>query len=235
MSKPQKILTIALWILAVGGMVGVVAMRTATPGSAAAPASQPDSSVAQVMNDAMVVGDPQLPVLSAAPEFTLTDQDAKPFTSTQLLGHPWIADVFFTTCGSVCPIMSAHMEDLQKELPPEVRLVSFSVDPVRDTPAALKPYAAQFHAQPSRWFFLTGDQKAQESVIRGMKIPLFPVQADQPIQHDEHFILIDAQGKIRGYYDSLVPAAMKDLVRDANSLAESSGATEEHHATGAAQ
>jgi protein SCO1/2 len=235
MSKPQKILTSALWILAVGGMVGVVAMKTLPPSGAAAPTTQPEGSVSQIMNDAMVTGDTQLPVLYSAPAFTLTDQDGKPFTNKQLLGHPWVADFFFTTCGSLCPIMSANMEQLQKQLPSEVRLVSFSVDPVHDTPAALKTYAAQFHAQPGRWSFLTGDQKDLGNVASAMKVGILPAQGDQPIQHDEHLFLIDAQGNVRGIYDSLVPSLMSGLVRDANALVDSPAPSQDHHATGAAQ
>jgi protein SCO1/2 len=232
MNKPQKILTIALWILAVGGMVGVVAMKTLPPGNAASPATRPDMAAAQVMNDAMVASSTQLPVLYSAPAFTLTDQDSKLATNKQFLGHPWVADFFFTTCATLCPIMSAHMEELQKSLPADVQLVSFSVDPAHDTPATMRTYSAQFHAQPGRWYFLTGDEKAQESVVRAMKIGFVPAQGDTPIQHDEHFVLVDAQGNIRGYYDSLVPARMNDLIRDANSLAAASA---DHHATGAAQ
>jgi protein SCO1/2 len=236
MNKPQKILTIALWIVAVGSMVGIVAMKTLPPGnSASTPATQPDASVAQVMNDAMVAGDPQLPILYPAPVFTLTDQDAKPFNSSHLLGHPWVADFFFTTCGTLCPIMSAHMEQLQKTLPGDVQFVSFSVDPLHDTPAAMKTYSQQFHAQEGRWYFLTGDQKVMDGVIQALKVGVLPAQGDQPIQHDEHFVLIDALGNIRGYYDSLVPTRMTDLIRDANTLAASSSASEDHRATGAAQ
>jgi protein SCO1/2 len=216
-------------------MVGVVAMKTFPPSSSATSTTQPDGSAAHVLNDAIIAGDAQLPVYSAAPAFTLTDQDAKPATEKQFLGHPWVADFFFTTCASLCPIMSSHMEQLQRTLPADVRLVSFSVDPLHDTPAAMKAYAAQYHAEPGRWYFLTSDPKTLQSVISAMKIGVLPAQGDQPIQHDEHFVLVDAQGNVRGYYDSLVPARMTDLVRDANALANSPTAGADRHSTGAAQ
>jgi len=93
----------------------------------------------------------------------------------------------------VCP----HVE-LQNQLPADVKLVSFSVDPVHDTPAVLKDYAARYHAQSGRWIFLTGDEKTQERVVGAMKLGFVPAQGSTPIQHDEHFVLIDAHGKIRG-------------------------------------
>jgi protein SCO1/2 len=234
MTKPQKILTIALWILAVGGMVGVVAMRTQTqpPTNAVNPTTQPDGAVAQVMNDPVVAADTSLPILYPAASFVLTDENGKTATNSQLLGKPWVADFFFTTCATLCPMMSAHMEELQNRLPPDVRLVSFSVDPTHDTPAVLKTYAAQFHAQPGRWLFLTGDEKVQENVVRAMKIGFAPAEGSAPIQHDEHFLLVDAQGNVRGVYDSLVPERMNDLVRDANSLVATPAG---HNASGAVQ
>lgn len=232
MTKPQKTLTIALWILAVGGMVGVVAMRTLPPNNPVSPTTQPDGAVAQVMSDPVAAADTSLPILYPAASFVLTDQDGKPASNSQLLGKPWVADFFFTTCGTLCPLMSAQMAQLQNRLPNDVRLVSFSVDPAHDTPAVLKTYAQQFHAQEGRWLFLTGDEKLQESVVHAMKIGFAPAQGSAPIQHDEHFLLVDGQGNVRGVYDSLVPQRMNDLVRDADSLVASPAG---HNPSGAVQ
>ena len=220
MSKPQKIVTIVLWIVAVGGMVGVVAMKTmplsSNPNSQAAGFTSGAAGLAYTSPNEAVFSPP--PVLEPVPTFTLTDQDGKLATNFQFLGHPWIADFIFTTCASLCPTMSAHMSQLQDQLPSDVLLVSFSVDPAHDTPAVLKEYAARYHARPRRWIFLTGDEKTQEHVIRAMKLGFSPASGDTPIQHDEHFVLIDAQGKIRGYYDSFVPQRMTALVQDAKTL-----------------
>jgi protein SCO1/2 len=224
MSKPQKILTIVLWILAVGGMVGVVAMKTmpgtsnpaATPKTVAAPPQNVAQLAADNANASTDDGPP--PGDFAAPAFTLTDQDGKQFSSAQLLGHPWIGDFFFTTCATVCPMMSSHMADLQGQLPADVKLVSFSVDPVHDTPAVMKAYGQKYHAQDGRWIFLTGDEKTQENIIRAMKLGLVPAQGANPIQHDWHFVLVDAQGRIRDFYDSENPDRMDALVHDANWL-----------------
>jgi cytochrome oxidase Cu insertion factor (SCO1/SenC/PrrC family) len=224
MSQPQKILTIILWIAAVGGMVGLVAMKALPTGNTE---PKPVPNVVQIISDPTASADAPLPILAAVPSFSLTDQDAKPATDAQFLGHPWIADFIFTTCATLCPTMSAHMSELQNSVPADVKFASFSVDPTHDTPSVLKDYGAKYHAQAGRWTFLTGDEKTQERVVRAMKLGFAPAQGDTPIQHDEHFVLIDAQGKIRGFYDSFVPERMEALVHDAQSLSA--------HPDGAAQ
>lgn len=223
MNKPQKILTIVLWILAVGGMLGVVAMKTLPSNSSAEVSSNssaaPAQNVAQLASDSSDISDDGPPPGDyIAPAFTLTDQDGKPMSNSQLLGHPWIADFFFTSCATVCPMMSSHMADLQGQLPAGVKLISFSVDPTHDTPAVLKEYGQHYHAQPGRWIFLTGDEKTQETIIRAMKLGFIPAQGGSPIQHDWHFVLVDAQGRIRDYYDSENPQRMDALIHDANWL-----------------
>ncbi|HEX4056314.1 MAG TPA: SCO family protein [Tepidisphaeraceae bacterium] len=216
MSKPQKIITIVLWVVAVSVMLGVLAMKTLPPNSP--PSTQPVQIPGQVITASADPPDAPPPVMYSAPSFRLIDQDAQPATNVQLLGHPWVADFIFTTCATLCPTMSAHMAELQNQLPDDVKLVSFSVDPGHDNPAALKQYADRYHAQNGRWIFLTSDEKTQEQVIRGMKLGFVPAQGGNPIQHDEHFILVDSQGRIRGYYDALVPQRLQQLVHDARML-----------------
>jgi protein SCO1/2 len=209
MSKPQKILTIGLWILAVVAMVAVLVLRNLPTGrssiaaepAAILPVSTPTDQPPQVFYD--------------VPNFTLVDQDGKPFGNAQLSGHPWVADFIYTTCATQCPLMSLKMQSLQAQLPDDVKLVSFSVDPQHDTPAVLADYAGRYRAQPGRWFFLTGQEKLVYQVISGMKIGLIPAQAGNPIQHDVHFILVDRWGRVRGAYDSDGPAQIDQLVSDA--------------------
>jgi protein SCO1/2 len=225
MSKPQKIITIVLWFAAVAGMLGVLAMKAGRLGIAAMNTLPPTAPVlakpaAQPVDDPLEAAPP---VMYSVPSFKLVDQDAQPASSDDLLGHPWVADFIFTTCASLCPAMSAHMSELQSQLPADVKLVSFSVDPLHDNPAALKQYGDRYHAIPGRWIFLTGDEKTQEQVIRGMKLGFVPAQDGNPIAHDEHFVLVDAKGRIRGFYDSYVPERLEQLVRDARALAQDGG------------
>jgi len=159
-----------------------------------------------------------LPVLGNVPAFQFHDQDDKPVTLESLRGSPWVADFIFTRCPGSCPVMTGKMAALQKALPPQVKLVSFSVDPEHDTPAVLKGYAHGFSADESRWKFLTGDQDAIMAQARGMLLTALPATAGQPIIHDGRFLLIDGAGHIRGAYQSNDPQELADLDRDAKRL-----------------
>jgi protein SCO1 len=157
-------------------------------------------------------------VLYSAPAFNLTDQTGGAFSSERLRGHVWVADFFYTTCTGLCPMMSARMESLQGQLPAQVQLVSFSVDPVHDTPVVLAAYADKFHAKSGQWFFLTGDPKVQQQVVSGMKMFSGPASGDQPLQHDFRFLLVDDQLRVRGVYDSTSTDSMNKLLSDAQYL-----------------
>src|SRR5213594_5132066 len=89
--------------------------------------------------------------------FQLTNQNGQPFGSPQLAGKIWVADFVYTTCPGPCPLISSRMSELQKPLEKtDVHLVSFSVDPEKDTPEVLDGYAGKLGADPERWDFLTG-------------------------------------------------------------------------------
>src|SRR5689334_20509941 len=93
----------------------------------------------------------------SVPEFQLINQDGKNFGSADLRGKIWIADFVYSTCPGPCPMISSRMSELQKPLDKtDVHLVSFSVDPEKDTPAILRGYATKLQAEPGRWDFLTG-------------------------------------------------------------------------------
>src|ERR1700736_4460120 len=106
------------------------------------------------------------------PEFVLVNQDGKNFGSARLRGKIWIADFIYTTCPGPCPMSSSRMSELQKPLEKtDVHLVSFTVDPARDTPHVLRDYAEKLQAQPGRWDFLTGSQSAIYKLSRdGFKL-----------------------------------------------------------------
>ena len=133
------------------------------------------------------------------PDFQLITQANQPFDRKSLDGKVWAADFIFTHCTGPCPRMSAHMRRVQSAVQefPDVRLVSFSVDPARDTPAALLEYALRFHAQPGRWFFLTGDVKTLDALDRRA---FMLGNVDGSLEHSTRFVLVDRQGRIRGYY-----------------------------------
>jgi len=140
-------------------------------------------------------------------DFKLTNSDNVKVGLKTLEGKIWVADFFFTTCASICPMMSAHMEHLQQVFKSytEVRLVSFSVNPEQDTPEVLKDYSKKYHADSKRWFFLTGSREdITKVVVNSFKMG----DIHEPIFHSSYFALVDKQGMIRGYYDS---AAVKNI------------------------
>src|SRR6202022_2722373 len=148
------------------------------------------------------------------PEFQLINQHGTNFGSADLRGKIWIADFIYTTCPGPCPMISSRMSELQKPLEKtDVHLVSFSVDPARDTPQILRGYAERLQAEPGRWDFLTGPQSTIYNLSRnGFKLAVGE-EKGVPI-HSTRMILVDRHGAIRGYYDAAEPDAVTNLVAD---------------------
>src|SRR5229473_4394451 len=136
------------------------------------------------------------------PEFVLLNQDGKNFGSAQLRGKIWIADFIYTTCPGPCPMISTRMSELQKPLEKtDVHLVSFTVDPAKDTPQVLQTYAEKLGAEPGRWDFLTGPQSTIYNLSRnGFKLAVADGSDEKgtPV-HSTRIILVDRHGAIRGY------------------------------------
>jgi protein SCO1 len=199
MKPAPKVLTVLLLGAAMLALVGVIGAGLWRHGSVRA-------------------ANEDLPVLGNVPAFEFHDQNDKPATLASLRGSPWVADFIFTRCPGSCPMMTAKMAALQKALPPQVKFVSFSVDPEHDTPAVLKEYAQRYSADESRWKLVTGDQDAILAQARGMHLTALPATADQPIMHDGRFVLIDGQGHIRGAYHSESPQELAKLDRNVKRL-----------------
>ena len=165
--------------------------------------------------------EPELARLYPLPDFSLTDQTGKTVTLQELKGKVWVADFIFTNCGGTCPMMTDKMRKLQEGLPAEVRMVSFTVDPARDTPKALAAYAAEHGATRDRWLFLTGDKQAlYDLCMKGFKLPLDDAGGTpaEPIAHSTRFVLVDKEGEIRGYYNGTEEEELKRLAADAKRL-----------------
>ncbi len=155
-----------------------------------------------------------LPVYGRVPEFSLIERSGRPLGLSDLQGKIWIADFIFTNCQGTCPLMSSQMSALQISLDraDDVLLVSFSVDPERDTPEVLSAYADHYRAKQGQWLFLTGEKGAiyrlsKEGFHLGVgdnfdRNPDAPDIMDLPIVHSLRFALVDRQGQIRGYYHS---------------------------------
>src|SRR6266436_1156246 len=155
------------------------------------------------------------------PSFQLTNQNGQPFGSVQLAGKIWIADFIYTTCPGPCPMISGRMSELQKPLQKtDVHLVSFSVDPGKDTPEVLRRYAERLQAEPGRWDFLTGPKSAIYKISHdGFKLAVSDGSDARGIPvHSTRIVLVDRHGQIRGYYDATEPEAITKLLADTNHL-----------------
>ncbi len=149
----------------------------------------------------------QLELSAPIADFELIERNGETVTKADLAGKVWVAAFVFTRCTGPCPQVTGTMARLQKELAdiPEARLVTFTVDPSRDDPDALREYAKHFGADTKRWLFLTGS----ESEIHGLLEESFmvPVEkvADSPVgeefNHSTKLAVVDKQGNLRGYFD----------------------------------
>jgi protein SCO1/2 len=137
-----------------------------------------------------------------------------------------IADFFFTRCPSICPTMTKNMKELQDAMKMKdsrrridssyVRFLSFSVDPERDSVAALKKYADKYGVNHDTWWMLTGPKKdIYDFALNELKLGLQDGEGvDSNFIHSQRFILIDRDRVVRGYYNGLDSAAMSKLAED---------------------
>jgi protein SCO1/2 len=172
-----------------------------------------------------------LPVLGEVPAFALTAHTGQPLRLEDLRGKIWVANFFFTSCQSICPIMQENMVEVQKAFAsnPAVQIVSFTVDPERDTVSVLRDYARRKGAIPGKWLFVTGAKKDIYRLARkGFQLAADDVPEEiQGTRHDfihsEKFVLVDAQGRIRGYYSGLDMEQIHRLVEDTRKLLDGEG------------
>ena len=211
--RSAPVLIPALWLLAAASVAGYAWLKLSDR-TAAGP-----GEVEVVFEDANpAVPGGQLPRHFQAPAFALTDQHGQPFASDQLKGKAWIGFLFLTHCPTgACPVMVGKMAQLQEALPDErIHFVSFSVDPGRDTPEAMLAYAREVAgAEVSpRWHLLTGGTaESMQQFARDFKLIV-----DEDFGHSTVFLLVDAQGHVRGVYGNDDPDGMSRLRADAAKL-----------------
>lgn len=152
------------------------------------------------------------PIQGQVPAFALVDVAGRPYGSDDLRGQAYIVSFFFTRCPSICPLLMRSVKRLQEAYDERsisgIRLVSISVDPEYDTPERLRTYGEELGVRPARWTLLTGEPQAiRRLAMDGFKVPLGdpePVVAGglMDIAHTGKLVLVDGQGRIRGYYDT---------------------------------
>lgn len=174
-------------------------------------------------------------VLESVPAFTFAERNGAAISNDTLKGKVWIASFVFTRCSGTCPQVAATLARLQSELAdvPNLRLVTFTIDPDRDTPEELKKYAERYRADPERWLFLTGGEKAIHALANDGFHVLAKKRPDgkpgDEFDHSTMLVLVDKAGRIRDYYDGMPPldgpkdkyeASLKRLIEDVRSLAK---------------
>jgi protein SCO1 len=143
-------------------------------------------------------------LFNQVPEFQLTSQLNQPISQKDLDGTIYVADFFFATCPDICKQMSSQLVRVQEAFrdEPQVKLVSFTVNPEYDTPEVLKEYGERYGAMSDKWYFLTGDRDAIYTLAkRGFYLPVMQVEGQQDFIHSEKFMLVDKDRYVRGIYD----------------------------------
>lgn len=158
-------------------------------------------------------------VRTPVPDFALLERGGRTVSRDDLQGKVWIASFVYTSCCTECPQMMGVLARLQHEWAGEkdVLLVSFSVDPNRDSPEILQQYGNRYGADPERWLFLTGEQeKVYPLVQKGFLLGVEQNKATDrnpgsAVMHSQKLAVVDRQGRIRGYYDALDEAKRVEL------------------------
>lgn len=151
-------------------------------------------------------------------DFSLTNQNGKIITQEDYRDKIYVADFFFTTCPTICPIMTKNMAEIQSEIEGdnEVLLLSHSVTPEIDSVAQLKKYALEKGVNDTKWNLVTGDKKQIYELARKSYLAVKEDGDGGPFDmiHTENFILVDKEKRIRGTYDGTNPEEIQELLRD---------------------
>ena len=161
-------------------------------------------------------------------DFSFTDQTGKAFGLKDVEGKVFVAEYFFSTCGTICPKMTAQMERVHQQFKHtnQVEILSFTVDPANDTVARLAEYAKEHHADSKQWHFLTGEKEKLYEAARRSFFVLKPAAVENQgdvgsdFIHTNNFVLIDQQLRIRGYYDGTSAHDVDRLMKDMERLLE---------------
>ena len=161
-------------------------------------------------------------------DFSFTNQNGKTITQQEVENRVYVAEYFFTTCKSICPIMNRQMQRVHNAFNAEkdFRILSFTVDPDVDTVEQMKRYSISQGAVGDHWQFLTGAKEDLYSLARKSFFVLKPVEAENKhpgdvkndFIHTNNFVLVDRKKRIRGYYDGTSATSVDSLIHDIGRL-----------------
>ena len=155
-------------------------------------------------------------------DFSFVNQNGDTITQQNYEGKIYVADFFFTTCGSICPKMSTNLTEVQKAVlnNPKVLLLSHTVFPEVDSVSVLKAYAVKYGVVDSKWNLVTGDKKEIYKMARKSYLAVKLGRPDQlyDMVHTENFVLVDQKRRVRGFYDGTNKEEIKRLLEDIDFL-----------------
>ncbi|WP_233219267.1 SCO family protein [Adhaeribacter arboris] len=164
-------------------------------------------------------------VFQKIPDFRFVSQEGKTVTQTNLNGGVYVANFFFASCQDVCKKMSAQMVRVNEAFrnTPQVKLISYTVDPERDSVSVLKRYAEMYQADPAKWLFVTGPKKQLYTLAQnGYKVSAMQAPGTIPnFIHSEKLILVDKEKHVRGIYDGTDPQEVDRLITEITVLLHS--------------
>ncbi len=187
-----------------------------------------NKTIREAPRELAVIGEPGQHV----EPFSFINQDGKVITNKDVAGKVYAVEYFFTTCKGICPKMNENMNRVYRAYRgnKNFMILSHSVDPKKDTVAAMKAYSMRFDADPKQWMFLTGDKQqlyntARYSYLLSAKDDTAGVPIDQDFIHDKYFVLVDRTGHIRGratnpFYDGTKKEEVDAMISDIRVLLE---------------
>ncbi|MET3979824.1 protein SCO1/2 [Mucilaginibacter sp. UYP25] len=161
-------------------------------------------------------------VYQTIPDFKFVNQYGDSITQKNLKGDIYVADFFFTTCPSICPIMHRNMLKVYNEFKsvPDFKIISHTIDPKHDSVAVMKKYADKLGISGNSWWLLQGDK--EKTYDLGQKNYLVAVKQDDGTPggyvHQGWFVLVDKQKRIRGYYDGTEEKQVAKMIEDIKTL-----------------
>lgn len=152
-------------------------------------------------------------------DFSFTNQEGEEVNNASVNGKVYVADFFFTTCPTICPIMKTQMLRVYEKFKdePNFMIISHTLDPEHDTPELLKDYAAKIGVEDDKtWNFLSGDQEKIFEIGQTSYLTTAMSEKNEPggILHSGAFVLVDQQGRIRGVYDGTKEEQVNRLMKD---------------------
>jgi protein SCO1/2 len=155
-------------------------------------------------------------------DFSFTNQNGEIITQKDYEGKIYVADFFFTTCGSICPKMTTNLVEVQKAFinNPKVMLLSHTVFPETDSVAVLKEYAKKNGVIDTKWNLVTGDKRQIYAMARKsyLAVKLGKPEELYDMVHTENFVLVDSKRRVRGFYDGTKKEDIERLIEDINFL-----------------